>query len=248
MKTLLLLLALTAPNAAPPRGSLREGVVLSQNCDYEASEKILSQIKSDEPAYLFYRMINAYRLNNKEGTIKWADSILYNFGGKPIPQRYLDMATILRNDVEFWKDDRDDLSDIAREMQIIQDRLKNMKGGKDTQAKQKDVADRLKKMIDKIEDDQKKAMEAAAAAADEKNKQRAEGRPTPPPEAPPGGEQGPGEVDRKRVREIAEVWGKLPEKECAKAMRELTRAMPAKDRAVIEKYFQELQKRSMPKR
>jgi hypothetical protein len=51
-------------------------------------------------------------------------------------------------------------------------------------------------------------------------------------------------VDQKKVKEIAEVWGKLPEKERARALVELTRNMPAKDRAVIEAYFKELQKKS----
>jgi hypothetical protein len=51
-------------------------------------------------------------------------------------------------------------------------------------------------------------------------------------------------VDAKRVKEIAEVWGTLPEKERAKAIQELVRGMPAKDKAVIEEYFRQLQKRS----
>jgi hypothetical protein len=46
------------------------------------------------------------------------------------------------------------------------------------------------------------------------------------------------------VKEIAAVWGTLPEKERAKALLELTRGMPAKDRAVIEAYFRELAKKS----
>ena len=46
-------------------------------------------------------------------------------------------------------------------------------------------------------------------------------------------------MDPKKVKEIAEVWGKLPEKERAQAMRELTRTLPAKDRAVIEAYLKE---------
>jgi acyl-CoA hydrolase len=39
---------------------------------------------------------------------------------------------------------------------------------------------------------------------------------------------------------MAEVWGKLPEKERAKAMLELTRDMPPRYREVIEKYFKKL--------
>jgi len=46
------------------------------------------------------------------------------------------------------------------------------------------------------------------------------------------------------VKEIAEVWGKLPERERARVLVELTRNMAASDRAVIEAYFKELQKKS----
>jgi len=58
-----------------------------------------------------------------------------------------------------------------------------------------------------------------------------------------GTANGKGDVDTKKVKEIAEAWGKLPEKERAKALVELTRGMPAKDRAVIEAYFKELAKK-----
>ena len=43
---------------------------------------------------------------------------------------------------------------------------------------------------------------------------------------------------------MAEVWGKLPEKDRAKAMAELTRDMPARYREIIEKYFKEITKDS----
>ena len=41
---------------------------------------------------------------------------------------------------------------------------------------------------------------------------------------------------------MAEVWGKLPEKDRVKALQELTRDMPPRYREVIEKYFKELSK------
>ena len=59
-----------------------------------------------------------------------------------------------------------------------------------------------------------------------------------------GGVQGKGIVDPKRFKEIADVWGKLPEKERARAMVELTRGMPAKYRDAIEAYFKKLQEES----
>jgi len=59
-----------------------------------------------------------------------------------------------------------------------------------------------------------------------------------------GTANGTGAVDQQKVKEIAEQWGKLPEKERAKALVELTRTLPAKDRAILEAYFKELAKKS----
>jgi hypothetical protein len=59
-----------------------------------------------------------------------------------------------------------------------------------------------------------------------------------------GGISGQGKVDMKKFKEIADVWGRLPEKERARAMVELTRGMPPKYRDAIETYFKELQNRS----
>ena len=47
-------------------------------------------------------------------------------------------------------------------------------------------------------------------------------------------------MDPRKLKEIADVWGKLPEKERAKAMTDMTRDMPPKYREVIEKYFKDL--------
>jgi hypothetical protein len=49
-----------------------------------------------------------------------------------------------------------------------------------------------------------------------------------------------GEIDAKRLKEIAEVWGKLPEKERAKAMLELTRDLPPRYRETIETYLKKI--------
>jgi len=52
--------------------------------------------------------------------------------------------------------------------------------------------------------------------------------------------RGAGTVDQKRLANIAQNWGTLPEKERAKAMAELTKEMPAHYREVIENYFKKL--------
>lgn len=42
------------------------------------------------------------------------------------------------------------------------------------------------------------------------------------------------------------MWGKLPEKERAKAMMELTKDMPPRYREIIEKYFKKLAEGNQP--
>ncbi len=51
---------------------------------------------------------------------------------------------------------------------------------------------------------------------------------------------GAGVVDQKKLTNYAQQWGKLPEKERAKAMAELTRDMPPRYREVIENYFKKV--------
>jgi len=51
---------------------------------------------------------------------------------------------------------------------------------------------------------------------------------------------GPGRVDEKKLQEIAQVWGKLPEKERAKAMMEMVKDLPPRYREIIENYAKTL--------
>ena len=55
-----------------------------------------------------------------------------------------------------------------------------------------------------------------------------------------GGTSGPGRVDEKKLKELAEAWGKLPEKDRAKAMIELTKDLPPRYREIIEQYAKSL--------
>ena len=52
--------------------------------------------------------------------------------------------------------------------------------------------------------------------------------------------RGPGNIDSKKLEGLVKEWGKLPEKQRAEAMQELTRDMPPKYREVIESYFRKL--------
>jgi hypothetical protein len=62
-----------------------------------------------------------------------------------------------------------------------------------------------------------------------------------------GTASGSGDVDKKKLKETVESWGKLPEKERERVMQELRQRLPAKDRAIMDAYIQEMKKRSSNK-
>jgi len=58
-----------------------------------------------------------------------------------------------------------------------------------------------------------------------------------------GQTSGSGNVDKKQYKEVADVWGKLPEKERERIRQELRQKMSAQDRAMLEAYIREMQNR-----
>ncbi len=256
MRWLAILVLLAVP-AFVCAADIKEAKEFTMKAAYQESLDCLAKFKPDEKdynEYCYLKAINHYSLNQQREAEQWADRIVLSFSHQEMPRRYYELCKLMKYDMETWEKKSDDLSDISRDMKVITDRLKNGKGGKETQQKQKEVLDRIGKMIKDKED----AMAQAQKDKEDKEKKEAEARARARGELPDRGvdpqqdtqggtEKGTGQIDRKRVREIAEVWGKLPEKERAKCMVELTRALPPKDRAIIEAYLRELQKRSTKK-
>jgi hypothetical protein len=245
-------IALCFFTVSPPPPTIQDAIKLSQIGDYEASEKIMKTIKPTNSTYYFYRLVNAFSLNNKEEGMKWASLVEDTFN-EEVPQRYKDLTFIMKADMGTWKSDDDDLDDISREMKKASDRLKNNKGGSETQKIQKNIAKRLEKMIKKLETppppspkekENKKEEDDSTPPAPKRGEDDATLPPAPPSDpatdTQPHQKHGLGEVDRKRLREVAQVWGKLPPKERARVMQELTRDLPARDRGMIQEYIRRL--------
>jgi hypothetical protein len=165
------------------------------------------------------------------------------------PERYRMVAALMHFDMLTWQDK--DLGWIARKMGNIQRRLDLKRGGRKTQKQQKEVLVRLDEMIKEIENQQKGSGSgnggACPGSPDDGDGGQNNPSNNPQKDSKGGAMPGSGQVTNKRVKEIAEVWGTLPERERAQAMVELTRGMPAKDRMVIEEYFKQLQKRQSSK-
>jgi hypothetical protein len=199
----------------------------------------------DPSAYLFHKAVCEHALMLKERADGSIDRLLVD--ATDAPERYRMVAALMHFDMLTWQEK--DLGWIARKMDNIKRRLDLQRGGKQTQRLQKEVLVRLDEMIKEIENRQKSGgscqnggnCPGGGGSGSSPGTDRSS---SPQQDTAGGTASGTGQVDAKRVKEIAEVWGKLPEKERARAIQELTRGMPTKDRAVIEEYFRQLQKRT----
>jgi hypothetical protein len=148
-------------------------------------------------------------------------------------------------DMQGWRDK--DLGAVARKMDNIERRLELARGGPQTQKMQKEVVARLDEIIKELENKAKGSSQANAGSCPNGGPGQQAGNGNNQPNQPMKDSQvannsGPGNVDPKRLKNLAENWGKLPEKEKVAAMAELTKDMPARYRQVIENYFKDLAK------
>lgn len=215
----------------------------SANADYIKSEQILNSYnfkKKYATDYHYLKMVNAAFINDKKETIKYSQYLLDSF--TEIPVRYYALAFALRNEAEGWKDN--DMADISRNMKNSSVRLDNSYAGPETQKVQQKILDQLDKFIQDKEQELKDEQEKEAQAAKRKmeGKPKTGESPTPQDESHIGKDSGPGKVDAKKLQNLSQNWGKLPEKERAKAMMELTKDLPPRYREVIENYFRALAK------
>jgi hypothetical protein len=227
--------------------ALAYGKALTGRKVYEEALESLGVVKPedviDPSAYLFHKAVCEHALMLKERADGTIDRLLVD--ASDAPERYRMVAALMHFDMLTWQEK--DLGWIARKMDNIQRRLDLKRGGKHTQKMQKEVLVRLDEMIKEIENQQKcqgqcqNGGQCPGGGQGQGPAQLPNQNATQPQQDTMGGTaKGEGKVDSKKVKEIADVWGKLPEKERARAMVELTRGMPAKDRAVIEAYFKKL--------
>jgi len=202
----------------------------------------------DPSSFLFHKAVCEHALMLKENADGSIDRLLVD--ATDAPERYRMVAALMHFDMVTWQEK--DLGWIARKMDNIQRRLDLKRGGKQTQTIQKEVLVRLDEMIKEIENKKKcdgSCPNDGSCPSGGEGKQDAPG--TQPQSSSPqndtkgGTTKGSGDVDKKKVEELAAVWGVLPEKERTRMLAELTRGMPSKDRATIEAYFKELQKKAI---
>jgi len=194
----------------------------------------------DPSAYLFHRAVAEHALLLKKEAAESIVRLLDDAADSP--ERYKMVAGLMLFDMMGWKDK--DLGWIARKMDNIERRLEMSRGGPQTQKMQKEVVARLDELIKELENKNNGNCNCNGGSCpnggnnNNPNNNTRSSRPYDDSVAGTG--RGPGNVDPKRLKEVAAAWGNLPPKERAKAMAELTRDMPERYREVIENYLKKV--------
>jgi hypothetical protein len=227
---------------------------LSNRRIYEEALEALLQVKGEqvvEPsAYFFHRAVAEFSLMLRRQADESITRLMDDVGDTP--ERYKMVAMLMHFDMLTWQDK--DLDWISRKMDNIQRRLDLTRGGPQTQKMQKEVLVRLDEMIKEKENQQKQQGQGQGQGnggncppgGNPGNGGPPQGnKPTNPAKdfgLPTGQEAG--QVDPKKVNDLAKNWGSLPEKERAKAMLELTRDLDPKYREAIETYIKTIASKS----
>jgi hypothetical protein len=220
--------------------------------------KLFSADKVVDPAaYLFHRAVCEHAMLRKPEASKTILRLLEE-GASISPDRYKTVATLMLLDMHTWKDK--DLGDIARKMDNIERRLDIARGGPETQRQQREVLNRLDELIKKLENANKNKKKDGPPGPpgdgppgngdqcpDGNKPGNSPGNPNglPPPSAP-GTDinnatgTSTGVVDQAKFKKLVADWGRLPPREQARALQDLTNGMPVRHREAIENYFRNL--------
>lgn len=221
--------------------SLAYAKALANRRVHEEALDVLRLIKPedvvDPASYFFHRAVAEHALKLKEEASRSIISVIEDVADAP--NRYKDVSVLMLYDMQNWREK--DLGDIARKMEVIERRLELSRGGPKTQKIQKEVVARLDELIKQIENQAKGTASSGCPSGGQQSGNGGSNNPNSPmKDSNIATNGGPGNVDQKKLKNLAENWGKLPEKERAQEMANLTRDMPPRYREVIEKYFKDL--------
>jgi hypothetical protein len=203
----------------------------------EALKAVKVEDVVDPASYLFHRAVAEHAMMKKDDANRTILRLLDDV--TDAPERYKMVAALMHFDMMSWKEK--DLGWVSRMMNNIERRLELTRGGPVTQDMQKKVVLQLDAMIKELEDQQNQPGNGNGQGKGPPNGKNIRSS-SPAQDDYTGGVGGPGNVDPKKLKELADVWGTLPDKEKTQRMLELTRNMPARHRELIETYFKNLAK------
>jgi hypothetical protein len=206
----------------------------------EALSSATPEAAVDPAALYFFKAVAEFSTMRREAAsgsvVRLIDDV------QDAPDRYKRIAIEMFFEMQNWSADPKDLSNIERLMDNSGRRLELARGGEKTQGIQKKIVFRLDELIKELEN-QCKGGQCNGGNCPNGSKPGSGNNPNPTTPADDSrimGSSGPGNVDEKKLRQIAEEWGTLPPEKRAKIVDEISRETPAKYKPLIEEYFKSL--------
>ena len=224
-------------------------------------EQVLDTLKGvraeqtvDPATYFFTKAVSQHALIQKDLALDSIDHLLSDVSDTP--ERYRTVGALMVFDMMNWKDGGKDLASrldpLTRKMKAVKDRLELSRGGEKTQKMEKEIAFRMEEVIKELENQQKNGGKGGNSGncpnggEGKGNKPNDNTQASRPQDDSLGGNgKGAGQIDMKKLNDTAAKWGKLPEKDRADAMKDLTRDLSPELRDTVERFFRELSSRSL---
>jgi hypothetical protein len=209
----------------------------------EALNAVAPEQVVDPSSYFFFKAVAEHATMKRDAANATITRLLDDVADAP--DRYRMIATLMFFDMVNWSPDPKDLTNIERLMDNSGRRLDLARPGEKTQDIQKKIVFRLDELIKEMENQAKGGGQANGGSCPDGGKPGNKPGSTLTPSNPAQDSQimggsGPGKVDEKKLREIAETWGGLPPDKRAKVVEEITRDLPAKYKPMIDEYFKSL--------
>jgi len=212
----------------------------------EALKGVNPEFAVDPASYFFFKAVSEHATMKKDAATSSIVKLLDDVADAP--SRYTMVATLMFFDMQNWAPDPKDLSNIEKLMDNSGRRLDLARGGEKTQDIQKKIVFRLDELIKELEAKAKQSQCQGGncpGGGDKPGTKPGGGTVNPSQNAPESvimGGSGAGNVDEKKLRQIAEQWGTMPAAKRAEVVGQITRDLPPKFEPMIKNYFEALDK------
>jgi hypothetical protein len=208
----------------------------------EALNAATPEAAVDPAALFFFKAVAEFSTMRREAAsvsvLRLIDDVL------DAPDRYKRVGIEMFFEMQNWSADPKDLSNIERLMDNSGRRLELARGGEKTQGIQKKIVFRLDELIKELENKNKPGDGNGGNCPNGGTPGNSPGNTTQPSSPAQDsvimGGAGAGNVDEKKLRQIAAEWGTLPPEKRAKIIDDITREAPAKYKPLIDQYFKSL--------
>lgn len=214
---------------------------LAQRRLYDEALETLANLDTkqvcDPASLVFYRAVCQHHLLQKKECVNNVEMLLER--KSELPARFTQVAQLMAADIKPMKNDS--LDEVARLMNDVQRRLDLGRAGTRVREEEKDIVDKLEKMIDQIEQQIKQQQQQQQQQSGQNQRQN-QGQSSPKDQSTPDGSPpGSGDVDQKDIGK-RDGWGNLPPAERQASLQRLTQELPSHYREIIEGYFRQLAK------